>query len=57
VDYLRGEIEARDRMIATLRESHDQYGEGGDNTSLLADIALRDRKIDELEAQLGMRKA
>ena len=57
VDYLRGEIEARDRMIATLRESHDQYGESGDNTSLLADIALRDRKIDELEAQLGRRKA
>ena len=55
--YLRGEIEARDRMIATLRASHDQFGESGDNTSLMADIALRDRKIGELEAQLGKRKS
>jgi len=44
-------------MIATLRASHDQFGESGDNTALLADIALRDRKIGELEDQLGKRRS
>lgn len=49
---LSKEIEARDNMIATLQMSLQQFGEHGDNTSLLADIALRDRRIAELEAQL-----
>lgn len=47
---LREEIAARDRMIATLEKSHDQFGESGDTTALMADIAIRDRKIGELEA-------
>jgi len=43
------EIEARDEMIETLKQSLAQYGERGDATSLLADVALRDRKIEALE--------
>lgn len=54
--HLREEIEARDRMIATLRLSLDQFGES-DQTSLLADVALRDRKISELEEQIAKLKA
>jgi len=50
---LRREIEARDRMIATLKTSLAQFGEEGDTTALLADVALRDRKIDELEARIA----
>jgi len=50
---LRREIEARDRMIATLKTSLEQFGEEGDTTALLADVALRDRKIDELEARIA----
>jgi len=43
------EIEARDEMIETLKKSLAQYGEREDATSLLADVALRDRKIEALE--------
>ena len=50
---LRSELAARDRMIATLEKSLQQYGERGDTTALMADIALRDQKIDELEARLA----
>lgn len=50
---LRDEIAARDRMIATLNTSLDQFGESGDTTTLMADIALRDRKIKELEALIA----
>ena len=50
---LRREIEARDRMIATLNTSLSQFGESGDTTALMADVALRDRKIDELEALIA----
>lgn len=50
---LRSELAARDRMIATLEKSLQQFGEHSDTTSLMADIALRDRKIDELEALLA----
>ena len=52
-DHLQREIDARDRMIATLKDSLDQFGEGGDNTALMADVALRDRKIIELERLLA----
>ena len=51
-DKLREEVDARDRMIATLRASLEQFGEQGDNTALMADVALRDRKISELEAMV-----
>ena len=50
---LRREIEERDRMIATLNTSLGQFGESGDTTALMADVALRDRKIDELEALIA----
>ena len=50
---LRREIEERDRMIATLNTSLNQFGESGDTTALMADVALRDRKIDELEALIA----
>lgn len=50
---LRRELEARDRMIATLNTSLHQFGESGDTTALMADVALRDRKIDELEALIA----
>ncbi len=50
---LRREIESRDRMIATLNTSLNQFGESGDATALMADVALRDRKIDELEALIA----
>jgi len=53
VGYLRREIEDRDRMIATLNTSLTQFGETGDTTALMADVALRDRKIDELEALIA----
>lgn len=53
INDLRREIEARDRMIATLQESLNQFGESGDTTALMADIALRDRKIVELEAAVA----
>jgi len=43
------EIKARDEMIETLKKSLAQYGEREDATSLLADVALRDRKIEALE--------
>ncbi len=49
---LQREIEARDRMIVTLRNSLDQFGEHGGATVLMADVALRDRKIDELQRKL-----
>ncbi len=49
---LHREIESRDRMIATLKQSLDQFGDSGDNTALMADVALRDRKIDALEKLL-----
>ena len=45
-------IRARDRMIATLKTSLDQFGESKDNTTLEACVALRDRKIDALEELL-----
>lgn len=53
---LHREIEARDRMIATLNTSLNQFGESGDTTSLMADVALRDRKIEELEALIATLK-
>ena len=40
-------------MIATLNTSLNQFGESGDTTALMADVALRDRKIDELEALIA----
>ncbi len=49
---LRQEIAARDRMIATLEKSLQQFGEAGDTTALMADITIRDRRIEELEARL-----
>lgn len=52
VANLRAELEARDRMIGTLKQSISQFGEQGDSTALLADVALRDRKIDALEKLL-----
>ena len=50
---LQQEISARDRMIATLEKSLQQFGETGDTTAMMADIALRDKKIDELEALIA----
>ncbi len=52
IKELQREIEARDRMIATLRNSLDQFGEHGDATALMADVELRDRKIDDLEQKI-----
>ncbi len=49
---LHEEIAARDRMIATLEKSLQQFGDSGDTTALMADIVIRDRKIEELEALL-----
>ncbi len=45
-------IKARDRMIATLKTSLDQFGESKDNTTLEACVALRERKIEALEQLL-----
>ena len=53
ISDLRRELEGRDRMIATLNTSLNQFGESGDTTALMADVALRDRKIDELEALIA----
>ena len=43
------EINSRDRMISTLRKSIEQFGERGDTTALMADVELRDRRIQALE--------
>ena len=53
VSDLQREIDERDRMIATLNTSLTQFGESGDTTTLMADVALRDRKINELEALIA----
>jgi len=53
---LRREIASRDKMIATLQASHDQFGKNRDITTLMADVELRDRKINELEAVVARLK-
>jgi len=52
-EYLVEEIAVRDKMIATLRHSLEQYGEQQDNTALLAEIALREQRIIALENLLN----
>jgi len=54
---LRREIDSRDKMIATLRASLDQFGENRDNTALMADVELRDRRITELETLVAKLRA
>jgi predicted RNase H-like nuclease (RuvC/YqgF family) len=49
---LREAIRVRDEMITTLRTSLDQFGEANDTTTLEANLALRDRKIEALEKLL-----
>ena len=46
-------IAARDRMIETLKKSLAQYGTSKDLTTLSADLALRENKIDALESLLN----
>jgi len=61
IDMLSEELkssrsEVASLMIATLNTSLNQFGESGDTTSLMADVALRDRKIEELEALIATLK-
>jgi len=51
-DDLHEAIRVRDQMIATLRTSLDQFGGSSDNTTLAANVELRERKIDALEKLL-----
>jgi len=52
-EYIEDEIAVRDKMIATLRHSLEQYGEQQDTTALLAEIELRDERIIALENLLN----
>lgn len=49
VHYFEEQIADRDKMIATLKHSLEQYGTQQDTTALLAEKALREERIAELE--------
>ncbi len=51
-ENLNEAIAVRDRMIETLQKSLSQYGDSKDLTTLSAELALRDNKINALELLL-----
>ena len=53
LSYLEEEIVVRDKMIATLRHSLEQYGEQQDTTALMAELELREQRITVLENLLS----
>jgi hypothetical protein len=53
LSYLEEEIAVRDKMIATLKHSLEQYGEQQDTTALMAELELREQRITALENLLS----
>lgn len=51
--YLEEEIAVRDKMIATLKHSLEQYGGQQDTTALMAELELKEQKIIALENLLS----
>lgn len=50
------EIVVRDKMIATLKHSLEQYGEQQDATALMAELEIKNQRILALETMLGNSK-
>lgn len=50
------EIIVRDKMIATLKHSLEQYGEQQDATALMAELEIKNQRILALETMLGNSK-